>query len=48
MPLDGNGRSNRRIVEIVEYAFPVAFVFAFGGKIVHSFLSMGFDGVFKL
>jgi hypothetical protein len=35
-------------VEIVEYAFPVAFVFAFGGKIVHSFLSMGFDGVFKL
>lgn len=29
-------------------AFGVAFVFAFGGKLVRSFLSMGFDGKFKL
>ena len=34
--------------EITALAFPVAFVFSFGGKIVHSFLSMGLDGVFKL
>ncbi len=29
-------------------AFSVAFVFAFGAKLVKSFLSMGFDGKFKL
>ena len=34
--------------EITALAFPVAFVFAFGAKLVHSFLSMGFDGWFKL
>lgn len=28
--------------------FAIAFVFAFGGKIVKSLLSMGFDGKFKL
>ena len=34
--------------DMVELAFPYAFVFAFGGKLVHSFLSMAFDGEFKL
>ena len=34
--------------EITALAFPVAFVFAFGSKLVHSFLSMAFDGWFKL
>lgn len=34
--------------EITALAFPVAFVFAFGSKIVHAFFSMGFDGKFKL
>lgn len=29
-------------------AFSVAFVFGFGAKLVHSFLSMGLDGRFKL
>lgn len=29
-------------------AFGVAFVFAFGGKLVRSFLNMSFDGKFKL
>lgn len=29
-------------------AFSVAFVFGMGGKIVHSLLSMGLDGRFKL
>lgn len=29
-------------------AFGIAFVFAFGGKMVRSFLNMGFDGKFKL
>lgn len=34
--------------QIAGPAFGVAFVFAFGSKLVHSFLSMGFDGRFKL
>lgn len=34
--------------QIAGPAFTVAFVFAFGSKLVHSFLSMGFDGRFKL
>lgn len=34
--------------EIAGPAFTVAFVFAFGSKLVHAFLSMGFDGKFKL
>ena len=34
--------------EMVALAFPYAFVFAFGGKLVHSFLGMAFDGTFKL
>lgn len=34
--------------QIAGPAFTVAFVFAFGAKLVHSFLSMGFDGKFKL
>lgn len=34
--------------QIAGPAFTVAFVFAFGAKLVHSFLSMGFDGRFKL
>lgn len=29
-------------------AFSVAFVFAFGAKLVRSFLGMAFDGKFKL
>ena len=29
-------------------AFSVAFVFGFGAKLVHSFLSMGLDWRFKL
>lgn len=34
--------------EIAGPAFGVAFVFGMGAKIVHSFLSMGLDGKFKL
>lgn len=34
--------------QIAGPAFSVAFVFAFGAKLVKSFLSMGFDGKFKL
>lgn len=34
--------------DITALAFPVAFVFGFGSKLVHSFLSMGLDGRFKL
>lgn len=34
--------------QIAGPAFSVAFVFAFGGKLVRSFLNMGFDGKFKL
>lgn len=29
-------------------AFSIAFIFAFGGKIVKSLLSMGLDGKFKI
>lgn len=29
-------------------AFSIAFIFAFGGKLVRSFLSMSFDGRFRL
>lgn len=40
------------IIEIFGYiaipAFSVAFVFGLGGKMVHSLLSMGLDGRFKL
>ena len=43
------------VVQIIEIfsqiagpAFSVAFVFAFGSKLVRSFLGMGFDGKFKL
>lgn len=34
--------------DIAVPAFSVAFVFAFGGKLVRSLLTMGFDGKFKL
>lgn len=34
--------------ELAGPAFSVAFVFGFGAKLVHSFLSMGLDGRFKL
>lgn len=34
--------------EIAGPAFGVAFVFGLGSKLVHSFLSMGLDGKFKL
>lgn len=34
--------------EIAGPAFGVAFVFGFGSKLIHSFLSMGLDGRFKL
>lgn len=34
--------------EIAVPAFSVAFVFAFGAKLVRSLLNMGFDGKFKL
>lgn len=34
--------------EIAVPAFAVAFVFAFGGKLIRSLLSMGLDGKFKL
>lgn len=34
--------------QIAGPSFAVAFVFGFGSKIVHSFLSMGLDGKFKL
>lgn len=34
--------------DIAGPAFGVAFVFAFGGKLVRSFLNMSFDGKFKL
>lgn len=34
--------------DMVKLAFPYAFVFAFGGKLVNSFLGMAFDGHFKL
>lgn len=34
--------------QIAGPAFSVAFVFAFGAKLVKSFLSMSFDGKFKL
>ena len=34
--------------QIAGPSFAVAFVFGFGAKIVHSFLSMGLDGKFKL
>lgn len=34
--------------QIAGPAFTVAFVFGFGAKLVHSFLSMGLDGRFKL
>lgn len=29
-------------------AFGIAFIFAFGGKLVRSFLSMAFEGRFRL
>lgn len=34
--------------DIAVPAFTVAFVFAFGAKLVRSLLNMGFDGKFKL
>lgn len=34
--------------DMVKLAFPYAFVFAFGGKLVNSFLHMAFDGEIKL
>ena len=34
--------------DIAVPGFSVAFVFAFGGKIVRSLLNMGLDGKFKL
>lgn len=34
--------------DIAGPAFSVAFVFAFGGKLVKSFLNMAFDGKFRL
>lgn len=34
--------------DIAVPAFSVAFVFAFGAKLVRSLLNMGFDGKFKL
>lgn len=34
--------------ELAVPAFTVAFVFAFGAKLVRSFLNMAFDGKFKL
>lgn len=34
--------------DIAVPAFTVAFVFGFGAKLVHSLLSMGLDGRFKL
>lgn len=34
--------------DIAGPAFAVAFTFGFGAKLVHSFLSMGLDGRFKL
>lgn len=34
--------------ELAAPAFAIAFVFAFGSKIVRSLLNMGMDGKFKL
>lgn len=34
--------------DIAVPAFSIAFIFAFGGKLVRSLLSMAFDGKFKL
>ena len=52
------GRGNTMNIDVTEIialfaqlagpAFSVAFVFGFGAKLVHSFLSMGLDGRFKL
>lgn len=51
----GNNTMNIDVTEIIALfaqlagpAFSVAFVFGFGAKLVHSFLSMGLDGRFKL
>lgn len=57
--MDNNsGGSNTMNIDVTEIialfaqlagpAFSVAFVFGFGAKLVHSFLSMGLDGRFKL
>ena len=57
--MDSNfGRGNTMNIDVTEIialfaelagpAFSVAFVFGFGAKLVHSFLSMGLDGRFKL
>lgn len=35
-------------VKMVDIAFPYAFVFAFGSKLVNSFLRMAFDGEVRL
>lgn len=53
-----SGRGNTMNIDVTEIialfaqlagpAFSVAFVFGFGAKLVHSFLSMGLDGRFKL
>lgn len=34
--------------QMVELAFPVAFVFAMGGKIVHMFMSAAFGGEIRI
>lgn len=34
--------------ELAVPAFSVAFIFAFGGKLVRSFLNAAFDGKYKL
>lgn len=51
----GNNTMDIDVTEIIALfaqlagpAFSVAFVFGFGAKLVHSFLSMGLDGRFKL